>query len=161
MGSPDPGQSFMYSIMSNTVGSPIRAKADSLNVKDTWWCFKIKVAEHDPNGGKSRISSRWLQPSFYIAWSTIDDITLILGIDVPSAVQEIVKNAFNNGSIGQDDPYGWHEFLIRTISELYDFSFWKMRDLVREQVEKVRRQKPSAIQADWRFSEPIYRCDQI
>ncbi|KAK8186961.1 hypothetical protein HDK77DRAFT_483339 [Phyllosticta capitalensis] len=105
---------------------------------DTWWCFKIKVAEHDPNGGKSRISSRWLQPSFYIAWSTIDDITLILGIDVPSAVQEIVKNAFNNGSIGQDDPYGWHEFLIRTISELYDFSFWKMRDLVREQVEKNR-----------------------
>ncbi|KAK7545157.1 uncharacterized protein J3D65DRAFT_611936 [Phyllosticta citribraziliensis] len=105
---------------------------------DSWWSFKVKVAEHDPQSGQSRIKSRWLQPSVYISWNSNDKVTLILGIDTPPAVQEVVKEAFKSGRIDTESPYSWHEFLIRTFAELYDFSFWKLRDLVREHVEKNR-----------------------
>ncbi|KAK7516896.1 uncharacterized protein IWZ02DRAFT_505461 [Phyllosticta citriasiana] len=98
-------------------------------IEDSWWCFKITVAEHDPESGQSGISNHWLQPSVCISWSSYDKVSLILGIDIPPAVQEIVKDAFESGHIDRENPYSWHEFLIRTMSELYDFSFWKLRDL--------------------------------
>lgn len=83
------------------------------------------------------IAYEWQQPSIFVSWNSKDLVTLVVCVDIPKELQVVIVDAHRERSVGPDDPYGWHRLIIDGVTELYNDSVWKLKGLVREDVEKV------------------------
>ncbi|KAF2135191.1 uncharacterized protein K452DRAFT_260998 [Aplosporella prunicola CBS 121167] len=112
---------------------------------DSWCCFKIKQVRKSYHVGHSArdILYDWQQPSIYISWNSRDKITLILCIDTPNELRVAIQDTWDQNLTERNDPYKWYCLIIDSLTDLYDTSVWKLRDLVREDVEK--RRSPESI----------------
>lgn len=112
---------------------------------DSWCCFKIKQSRKFFENEQHRwdIKYIWQQPSVYISWNSKDLVTLVLCMDMPPALHEPIQRAWDEGLAQVQDPYEWYCLIVENIISLYDESVWKLRDFVREDVEKVCTESPS------------------
>lgn len=59
-------------------------------------------------------------------------------MDTPPELEKAIQDAWDDGSRKTQNPYEWYCLITEKITDLYDESIWKLRDFVREDVEKVR-----------------------
>ncbi|KAH7050332.1 hypothetical protein B0J12DRAFT_93949 [Macrophomina phaseolina] len=107
---------------------------------DSWCCFKIKQVHKsiEDDDAAWSIKYEWQQPSVYISWNAQDLVTLVLCMDTPEELQKTIQCAWDEGFDKVQDPYQWYCLIVDKITDLYDESVWKLRDFVREDVEKRR-----------------------
>lgn len=59
-------------------------------------------------------------------------------MDTPPELEKAIQDAWDDGSRKTQNPYEWYCLITEKITDLYDESIWKLRDFVREDVEKKR-----------------------
>ena len=66
---------------------------------------------------------------------------MLLCVDAPFDIRQSIVSAAEAGNIDATNPYSWPRQIIWDTLELYDKSFWGLRDVVRNNIEKKVRVK--------------------
>ncbi|OJD33128.1 small s protein [Diplodia corticola] len=63
---------------------------------------------------------------------------MLLCVNAFPEIRSLILGAVHAGAVDGNNPYGWHRHIVDEVLRLYDTSFWGLRDLVRDHVEKKR-----------------------
>ncbi|KAE8341546.1 hypothetical protein BDV24DRAFT_132166 [Aspergillus arachidicola] len=96
----------------------------------SWSLFKIKIVEEP---GKYY----WIQASVFINWDLRANQQRIFFVDVPDTQRKQLEQSFPTRYMRDRNPFIWHALFAHVMASLYNLSFWKQRDVIRE-TEKIR-----------------------
>lgn len=98
-----------------------------INLLVSWACYKIKHVR-DPH------TYEWVQTTVFVTWYPETQIQVVFIVDHPDPPSKLV--AILPTTQANSNPYVWHAVIANTMVNVYDHSFWALRDLVRA-TEKV------------------------
>lgn len=95
----------------------------------SWSLFKIKIVE-EPG------IYYWIQASIFVNWDLQANQQRIFFVDVPGTQRKQLEQRFPTREMRDRNPHIWHAVFAHVMASLYNLSFWKQRDVIRE-TEKV------------------------
>ncbi|KOC10813.1 hypothetical protein AFLA70_137g002590 [Aspergillus flavus AF70] len=96
----------------------------------SWSLFKIKIVE-EPG------IYYWIQASVFVNWDLQANQQRIFFVDVPGTHRKQLEQRFPTREMRDRNPHIWHAVFAHVMASLYNLSFWKQRDVIRE-TEKIR-----------------------